>query len=71
MHDINPREYGQLEADFRNLQKTVDVMQHDIRAMRDLMEQGRGGWRTLVWLGGAAAALSTGISWAVMHWPTK
>lgn len=71
MNEISPREYGQLESEVRHLQKTVESMQADIKVMRDLLEQGRGGWRTLVWLGGAAATLSAGISWLVTHWPTK
>ena len=38
-----------------------------VQAMRDLMEQSKGGWRTLVWLGGVAGSAGAAISWAMNH----
>jgi len=67
MNDISPREYGQLEAEVAHLQRTVNIMQEDIRIMRDLMEQSRGGWRMLMLLGGAGATLGSVIGWAASH----
>jgi len=60
---ISPREYGQLEADVRHLQASVQAMQMDIKVMRDLMEQSRGGWRMLMLLGGAASTLGAVAGW--------
>ena len=60
---INPREYGQLEADVRHLQASVQSMQLDIKAMRDLMEQSRGGWRLLMLLGGTASTFGAVAGW--------
>ena len=65
MSAIDLREYGQLEADVKHLQKSVEELQADIRAMRDLLEQSKGGWRTLVFLGGAASTLGAFASWLV------
>jgi hypothetical protein len=62
---INPRDYGRLEADVMHLQDTVTTMQADIRAMRDILEQSKGGWRTMVMLGGVASTLGAAASWAV------
>ena len=56
MSDINLREYGQLEADVRHLQASMQAMQTDIKAMRDLLEQSRGGWKMLMLLGGVASS---------------
>lgn len=60
---INPREYGQLEADVRHLQASVLAMQTDIKAMRDLLEQSKGGWKMLMLLGGAASTLGAVAGW--------
>jgi hypothetical protein len=35
--------------------------------MRDLMEQSKGGWRTLVWLGGIAGTVGGAVGWVVSH----
>lgn len=42
-------------------------MKANVQAMRDLMEQGKGGWRTLVFLGGLASAVSSAITWVLAH----
>jgi hypothetical protein len=60
---INPREYGQLEADVRHLQSSMQAMQTDIKAMRDLLEQSRGGWKMLMLLGGAASSFGAIAGW--------
>lgn len=60
---ISQREYGQLEAEVKHLQESVRSMQSDIKAMRDLLEQSKGGWKTLMFLGGAASTLGAGVSW--------
>lgn len=62
---IDPRDYGQLEEQVRRLIKDVDSLTENVQAMRDLMEQSKGGWRTLVWLGGVAGSAGAAISWAM------
>ena len=64
---IDPRDYGQLEEQVKRLIKDVDSLTTNVQAMRDLMEQSRGGWRTLVWLGGVAGSAGAAISWAMTH----
>lgn len=63
---ISPREYGQLEAQVKFLETAVLGMQADIKLMRDLMEQSKGGWRTLLFIGGAAASFGGFLSW-ILH----
>ena len=62
---IDPRDYGQLEEQVKRLIKDVDSLTENVQAMRDLMEQSKGGWRTLVWLGGVAGSAGAAISWAM------
>ena len=62
---IDPRDYGQLEEQVKRLIKDVDSLTVNVQAMRDMMEQSKGGWRTLVWLGGVAGSAGAAISWAM------
>ena len=64
---IDPRDYGQLEEQVKRLIKDVDSLTENVQAMRDMMEQSKGGWRTLVWLGGVAGSAGAAISWAMDH----
>ena len=64
---IDPRDYGRLEAQVSQLIKDMDSLTANVQAMRDLMEQSKGGWRTLVWLGGVAGSAGAAISWAMTH----
>ena len=67
MRDIDPREYGRLEARVEHLEGMVREMSTDIRAMRDLLEQSKGGWRVMMLVGGAAATMGGAVSWLVQH----
>lgn len=64
---IDPIEYGKLLAQVQHLTSKVDSMEVNVQAMRDLMEQGKGGWKTLVWLGGIAGSAGAIINWAMTH----
>lgn len=67
MSDIDPREYGRLEARVDHLENMVRDMSDDIRAMRDILEQSKGGWRVMLFIGGAAASAGGAVSWLVSH----
>ena len=67
--EISLKEYGKLEARVEYLSAQMLMMQEDIRVMRNLLEQGKGGWRTLVWIGGAAASFGVVVSWVLQHLP--
>jgi hypothetical protein len=45
----------------------MEEMQADIKAIKALLEQASGGWKTLLWVGGAAAAGASAVSWALQH----
>lgn len=70
-NEISAREYGNLESEVKHLTEQMALMQADLRCIRDLLEQSKGGWRTIMWLGGAAASVSVGISWLINHWPKQ
>lgn len=64
---IDPIEYGKLLAQVEHLSTKVDSMEKNVQAMRDLMEQARGGWRALAWLGGAAGVIGGVVGWVLSH----
>ncbi len=67
MSEINLQEYGRLEQQVQQLTKDVEDMQADIKVIKGLLEQAAGGWKTLMIVGGAAAAFASALSWAFQH----
>jgi hypothetical protein len=64
---IDRRDYGKLEAQVEQLVKDVDALTKSVQSMRDLMEQSKGGWKTLVYLGGIAATVGGAANWLISH----
>lgn len=64
---IDPRDFGKLESQVTQLVKDMDEMKENVQAMRNLMEQSKGGWRVLVFLGGIAGTVGGCIGWFASH----
>ena len=58
MNEIDPREFGRLETEVKNLQKTVDHMAVDLTAIRSAIDAAGGGWRVLVAVGALSGAVT-------------
>ena len=71
MNEIDPIAYGRLIQSVERLSKDVEDMQDDIKAIKGLLEQASGGWKTLMWVGGAAASIAAGMSWVLSHMTLK
>ena len=67
MNDISLKEYGRLEQQVEQLTKDVEGMQADLKIIKGLLEQATGGWKTLMWVGGACAAAASAVSWFLSH----
>ncbi len=79
--DIDARAFGQLEGDVRSLAKTLEAQNKTLasqnRVLEDLSSQveglrmtlaeAKGGWRTLMWLGGAASVMGGCVTWVLSH----
>ena len=64
MSDIDPREFGRLEAEVHSLCKQVTDLQKDMRALLELANKSKGG----LWVGmSIAAGLGGVISWIAGH----
>jgi predicted Rdx family selenoprotein len=74
MSDINPQEFGRLQAQVETLirsdaEKTelLKTLAEDMTAVRLQLAEAGGGWKLLVMLGGASATFGGAISWVVTH----
>lgn len=71
---IDPTEFGRLQAQVQQLldsdRAKTDLlaeMSALLHAMQLQLAEAKGGWRTLMFLGGAAASLGGVLSWALTH----
>lgn len=58
MTEINPRDFGKLEAEVASLKKSLDDMATDMKAVRSALDAAGGGWRVLVAVGGLSGAVT-------------
>lgn len=58
MSEIDPREFGRLEAEVKALTKSVEAMSADLKAVRSALDAAGGGWRVLVAVGAISGAIS-------------
>lgn len=64
---IDRRDYGALEQKVAQLTADVHAMKETIEGMRDMMQQARGGWRTIMMLSGVAASIGAAFTWIISH----
>lgn len=64
------RDIGRMETQIANLTKAVEKTAETVEEMKEKLDKVEGGWRTLLWLGGAIAAISAFISSVITtYWP--
>jgi hypothetical protein len=64
VNEINPREFGRLEAEVHSLRTQVASLQSDVRELLELANKSKGG----LWLGMSIAAVAGSIvSWLAGH----
>jgi hypothetical protein len=68
MTEIDPREFGRLEAEVQSLRNQVTAMQTDIRTLLEMANKSKGG----LWAGMTIASMLGGaVSWVATHWGGK
>jgi len=65
--EIDRRDYGRMEAQVEQLTKDVHTLKETVETMRDMMQQAKGGWRTLMFLAGVAGSVGAMIAWILAH----
>ncbi len=64
---IDPQEFGRLQADVDHLSSAVDELRKDVKELLAVVENARGGWKTLVAIGGVSAAVGS-IATKLLLW---
>ena len=68
MTEIDPREFGRLEAEVTSLRNQVTAMQADIKTLLEMANRSKGG----LWAGMTIASMLGGaVSWVATHWNGK
>ena len=68
MTEIDPREFGRLEAEVTSLHNQVTAMQTDIKTLLEMANRSKGG----LWAGMTIASMLGGaVSWVATHWGGK
>jgi hypothetical protein len=62
MSDINPKEFGALEADVRNLMHEIHLLRQDMKVMKETIDQTKGGiWVVVAIAGTLGSAVTLGL----------
>ncbi|MFN8996619.1 MAG: hypothetical protein ACK5X3_23565 [Pseudomonadota bacterium] len=68
MNDIDPREFGRLEAEVHSMRTQMTLLQNDVRELLELANRSKGG----LWLGMSIAALAGSVvSWLIGYFVAK
>jgi len=71
MTEIDPREFGRLEAEVKALTKSMEEMSADLKAVRSAMDAAGGGWRVLVAVGALSGAVTAALVKVIPFIPLK
>lgn len=78
MSDEMVRELATHASDIRHLQSDMDKMVSDMEEIKKTLadiqktlSEAKGGWKVLMWAGGAASAITSVIGFIVGHWGSK
>ena len=71
MSDIDPRDFGRLEAKVEELGRGMAALAEQLATVNATLNEARGGWRVLLMVGGAGATLSGVVSWLLHNWPFR
>jgi len=64
MTEINPIEFGRLQAEVQSLRNQIDSMQNDIRTLLEMANRSKGG----LWMGMTlASAFGGAVTWLASH----
>lgn len=75
--DVQPASHGDLvdakiaiavlQTELAAVKSQLDQVSEALNEVRELLSEAKGGWRLMMALGGAAAVVGGGISWAIQH----
>lgn len=60
-----------MDADMKAQTEALALLREQMEQVLDKLNEAKGGWRMLMWLGGGAATLGAAVSWAASHITVK
>lgn len=57
------RTLGAHDADIKNIKDRVEKIDANVDAIRSAVDQGKGGWKVIMWLGSVSGAMGGLIGW--------
>jgi len=62
MNDVSPKEFGALEADVRNLMNEIHLLRQDMKMMKEVIDQTKGGiWVVMALAGTRGGAITLSV----------
>lgn len=62
MNDVSPKEFGALEADVRNLMNEIHLLRQDMKMMKEVIDQTKGGiWVVMALAGTIGGAITLAV----------
>lgn len=71
MAPIDPRDFGRLEAEVQAMQRQIEDMASDLKAVRSMMDNAAGGWRVMVAVAGFTSAMTALAMKLLPFWPFR
>ena len=71
MPPIDPRDFGRLEAEVQAMQRQMEDMASDLKAVRTMMDSAAGGWRVIVVVACFTSAMTALAIKFLPLWPFK
>jgi prefoldin subunit 5 len=64
VHDV---EIKHLQDDMDKMVKEMAEIKKSLASIETVLSEAKGGWRTLMWVGGAGTAFGTLVGWIIEH----
>lgn len=69
--EVNPRDFGRLEAKVETLQAQVAALSADLKLMISVLDNAKGGWRVLAAVGVVSSGITTWLISVMPFWPFR
>lgn len=66
---VHKAEIASLREDIADMRDALTGVQEALRQVQATLSEARGGWRTLLLVGGASGSIGVGITWLANHLP--
>ena len=71
MAPIDPRDFGRLEAEVQTMQRQIEDMASDLKAVRSMLDGAAGGWRVMIAVAGFTSAMTALAIKLLPFWPFR